>query len=64
MGLIAGFSQPISLTLKIEAISSSETSVVTRRPTRRHVPEDDTLQENFYFTILGVGNQMNCHKVL
>jgi hypothetical protein len=41
--LLAGFSEPISLTLKMEAICSSETSVVTQRTTRRHIPEDDTL---------------------
>jgi hypothetical protein len=28
----------------MEAICSSETSVETRRTTRRHIPEDDTLQ--------------------
>jgi hypothetical protein len=27
----------------MEAICSSETSVETRRTTRRHIPEDDTL---------------------
>jgi hypothetical protein len=30
------------LTLKMEAICSSETSVETRRTTRRHIPKDDT----------------------
>jgi hypothetical protein len=35
--------EPISLTLKIEAICSSETSVETERNTWRHIPEDDTL---------------------
>jgi succinate dehydrogenase/fumarate reductase cytochrome b subunit len=34
----------ISSTLKMEAICSSETSVVTQQTTRRHIPEDDTLQ--------------------
>jgi hypothetical protein len=38
------FAEPISSTLKMEAISSSETSVDTQRTTRRHIPEDDTLQ--------------------
>jgi hypothetical protein len=33
----------ISLTLKMEAICSSETSVETQQTTRRHIPEDDTL---------------------
>jgi hypothetical protein len=32
--------------LKVEAISSSETSVETRRTTRRHIPEDDTLHNH------------------
>jgi hypothetical protein len=38
------FAEPISSTLKMEAISSSETSVETQRTARRHIPEDDTLQ--------------------
>jgi hypothetical protein len=33
----------ISLTLKMEAIYSSETSFDTQRTTRRHIPEEDTL---------------------
>jgi hypothetical protein len=33
-----------SSTLKMEAIRSSETSGATQRTTRRHIPEDDTLQ--------------------
>jgi hypothetical protein len=33
-----------STTLKMEAISSSETSGTTQRTTRRHIPEEDTLQ--------------------
>jgi flagellar basal body rod protein FlgB len=36
------FSEPISSTLKMEAICSSKTSVETQRTTRRHIPEDDT----------------------
>jgi hypothetical protein len=32
-----------SLTRKMEAIGSSETSVATQQTTRRHIPEDDTL---------------------
>jgi hypothetical protein len=32
-------------TLKMEAISYSETSVETQQTTRRHIPENDTLQE-------------------
>jgi hypothetical protein len=34
----------ISSTLKMEAICSSETSVATQQTTRRHIPEDGTLQ--------------------
>jgi hypothetical protein len=41
----------ISSTLEIEAICSSETSVDTKRTTRRHIPEDDILhyKETFRF---------------
>jgi hypothetical protein len=35
-----------SLTLKMEAIRSSETSGATQRTTRRHTPEDDTLHNH------------------
>jgi hypothetical protein len=35
--------EPISSTLKMEAICSSETSVETQRTTRRHIPKDETL---------------------
>jgi hypothetical protein len=35
-----------SSTLKMEAIRSSETSGTTLRTTRRHIPEDDTLQNH------------------
>jgi hypothetical protein len=38
------FAEPISSTLKMEAICFSETSVETQRTTRRHIPEDDNLQ--------------------
>jgi hypothetical protein len=38
---------PCSLsTLKMEAICSSETSIVTQRTTRRHIPENDTLHNH------------------
>jgi hypothetical protein len=40
------FAERISSTLKMEAISSSETSVETQQTTRRHIPEDDTLQNH------------------
>jgi hypothetical protein len=33
-----------TLTLKMEAMFSSETSVDTQRTTRRYIPEDGTLQ--------------------
>jgi hypothetical protein len=36
----------ISSALKMEAISSSETSVATQQTTRRHIPEDDTLHNH------------------
>jgi hypothetical protein len=36
----------ISSTLKMEAMSSSETSVVTQQPTRRHIPENDSLHNH------------------
>jgi hypothetical protein len=38
--------EPISSTLKMEAICSSETSVETQRTTQRHIPEDDTLHNH------------------
>jgi hypothetical protein len=36
----------ISSTLKMEAISSSETSVATQQTTRHHIPEDNTLHNH------------------
>jgi hypothetical protein len=42
------FAEPISSTLNMEAIGSSETLVETQRTTRRHIPEDDTLQYHCY----------------
>jgi hypothetical protein len=44
--LVRWFAEPISSTLKMEAICSSETSVETQRTTRRHIPEDDTLHNH------------------
>jgi hypothetical protein len=40
------FAEPISSTLKMEAIYSSETSGETQRTTRRHISEDDTLHNH------------------
>jgi hypothetical protein len=37
------FAEPISSTLKMEAICSSETSDETQRTTRRHIADDDAL---------------------
>jgi hypothetical protein len=42
------FAELISSTLKMEAICSSETSVETRRTTRRYIPEDDTLVSSLF----------------
>jgi hypothetical protein len=36
-----------SSTLKMEAVRSSETSGTTLRTTRRHIPEEDTLPNDF-----------------
>jgi hypothetical protein len=54
--LACWFAEPISSILKTEAIYSSETSVETQRTTRRHIPEDDTLQliNNFNFVVLRI----------
>jgi hypothetical protein len=43
------FAESIPLTLKMEAICSSEMSVVTQQTTRRHIPGDCTLQEQTCF---------------
>jgi hypothetical protein len=42
---LAGFAEPISSTLKMEAICFSKTSVETQWTTRHHIPEDDTLHK-------------------
>jgi hypothetical protein len=41
--LACWFAEPISSTLNMEAICSSETLVETQRTTWRHIPDDDTL---------------------
>jgi hypothetical protein len=41
-----GFAEPISSTLKMEAICSSKTLVETQRTTRRHIPEDNNLHNH------------------
>jgi hypothetical protein len=40
------FAELISSNLKMEAISSSETSGATQRTIRRHIPEDDALHNH------------------
>jgi hypothetical protein len=44
--LACWFAELISLTLNMEAICSSETSVETQRTTWRHILEDDTLHND------------------
>jgi hypothetical protein len=44
--VLAFFAELISSTLKMEAIFSSETSVETRRTSRRHIPENDILHNH------------------
>jgi hypothetical protein len=45
-----------STTLKMEEIRSSETSGTTQRTTRRHIPEEDTLQVVAWLPYLTVQN--------
>jgi hypothetical protein len=42
------FRRNVSSTLKMEAIRSSETSGITQWTTRRHIPEDDTLNGTMF----------------
>jgi hypothetical protein len=49
----------ISSTLKMEAICSSETSVASQQTTRRHIPEDDTLQQQKLFTKFNILRMIN-----
>jgi hypothetical protein len=57
--VLAVFAEPISSTLKMEALCSSETSVSTQLTTRRHIPEDNTLHnhrcENFKSYMCQIG---------
>jgi hypothetical protein len=50
------FAKLISSTLKMEAICSSETSVVTQQTTRRHIPEYDTLHHDIFMAKLICNN--------
>jgi hypothetical protein len=59
--MLFGFAEFIFQTLKMEAICSSETSVVTQRTTRRHIPEDDTLHEYLYSTVIAIFKWMVQH---
>jgi hypothetical protein len=54
-----------SSTLKMEAICSSETPVVTQQTTRRYIPKDDTLHnhrcenlKSYVFCIVALLNVM------
>jgi hypothetical protein len=52
----------VSLTLKIEAICSSEKSADTQRTTWGHIPEDDTLPDGTYDeTLTEKANVMATH---
>jgi hypothetical protein len=48
-------------TLKMEAIRSFETSVNTR-PTQRHIPEDDILQRQSLFRLIGTRYFSNANR--
>jgi hypothetical protein len=39
-------SEQVTVSRKMEAICSSETSVASQQTTRRHIPEDDTLHNH------------------
>jgi hypothetical protein len=56
------FAEPISSTLKMEAISSSETSGATQRTTRRHIPEDDTLHNHRCENLKSYSRQLRIHR--
>jgi hypothetical protein len=55
------FAEPIFSTLKMEAICSSETSVETQRTTRRHIPEDYTLQRKHVSEVTGPRDDGGTH---
>jgi hypothetical protein len=45
----------VSLTLKMDAVCSSETLVATQQTTRSHIPEDDTLHKRDSLLLLPNG---------
>jgi hypothetical protein len=49
------FAQPLSSTLKMEVICSSETLVATQQITRRHILEDDTFHNHLF-------ENLKCYK--
>jgi hypothetical protein len=52
----------IPSTLKMEAICSSETSADTKRTTRRHIPEDDTLNNHRCETLKSYESISDCRE--
>jgi hypothetical protein len=65
---LLAFAELISLTLKMEAICFSETSVETQRSTRRNIPEDDDtlLSNKLKFAVLVLNapkNMATCQNI-